>query len=251
MVKLKFVNIKNRKVVSSMSKHVLIIDDDEGLLDALTMTFEDAGYQVSRASDGQEGFNKIQDNQPDVVISDVNMPKIDGFSLCKKVREAGNMVPFLILTSRDGEIDEALGLDLGADDYMSKPFSTRILLARIQALLRREAARAETGAQSTDIAKIGGLLLDRERMEVRYHDQLITITVSEFRLLEVLTQRPGIVYSRDRLLDLLRSDESVVGERIIDTYVRRLRRKFEEIDQGFDYIETVIGAGYRWKSNAD
>lgn len=234
-----------------MAKHILLIDDDPSLIEALTMTFEDAGYEVSRASNGREGLASILNHPPDAVICDVNMPGIDGFSLCRKLREAGNMVPLLILTSRDSEIDEALGLDLGADDYLSKPFSTRILLARIQALLRREGARKRSEPPDSSLVQVGHLLLDTERMEVRYRDALITVTVSEFRLLEVLTKRPGMVLSRDRLLDLTRSDESVVSDRIIDTYIRRLRRKFEAIDHDFDQIETVIGAGYRWKAHAD
>jgi DNA-binding response OmpR family regulator len=229
---------------------ILLIDDDENLLDALSMTFEDAGYQVTCAKDGIQGLERIAEDSPDVVVCDVNMPGLDGFALCRKIREQGNQVPFLLLTSRDNEIDEALGLDLGADDYVSKPFSTRILLARIQALLRREAARAQPAGPGQELVQAGVLAMDPERMEVRYAGEPVGVTVSEFRLLEVLVRRPGLVLSRQRLLELIRSDESVVGERIIDTYIRRLRRKFESIDNTFDRIETVIGAGYRWKTDA-
>jgi DNA-binding response OmpR family regulator len=173
------------------------------------------------------------------------MPGLDGFSLCRRLRESGNRVPLVLLTSRDDEIDEALGLELGADDYVAKPFSTRVLLARVAALLRRDAMRAAHQTEHA-VAK-GALELFPERLEVRYAGKPITVTVTEFRLLEALASRAGFVLSRDRLLEIVRGDESVVAERIIDTYVRRLRRKIEAIDPAFDRIETVIGAGYRWK----
>jgi len=224
---------------------ILLIDDDASLLDALSLTFEDAGYDVLSAPDGQRGLDLVKKEAPDAIISDVNMPGLDGFSLCKKLRESGNRIPLVLLTSRDDEIDEALGLELGADDYIAKPFSTRVLLARITALLRRDAMRA---AQQTEraVAK-GALELFPERLEVRYAGKPLSVTVTEFRLLEALASRAGFVLSRDRLLEIVRGDDSVVAERIIDTYIRRLRRKLEAIDAAFDCIETVIGAGYRWK----
>jgi len=225
---------------------ILLIDDDASLLDALSLAFEDAGHDVLTAVDGARGLETVKKEKPDAVISDVNMPGLDGFALCRKLRESGNAVPLVLLTSRDDEIDEALGLELGADDYVAKPFSTRVLLARVAALLRRDAMRA---AQKTERAAVtlGALELFPERLEVRYAGKLVVATVTEFRLLEAMASRAGNVLSRDRLLEIVRGDESVVAERIIDTYVRRLRRKLEAIDAGFDRIETVIGAGYRWK----
>ena len=224
---------------------ILLIDDDASLLDALSLAFEDAGHDVLTAGNGQRGLEIIKKEKPDAVISDVNMPALDGFSLCRKLREGGDHVPLVLLTSRDDEIDEALGLELGADDYVAKPFSTRVLLARVAALLRRDAMRAAHETERA-VAK-GALELFPERLEVRYAGQPVTVTVTEFRLLEALASRAGFVPSRDRLLEIVRGDESVVAERIIDTYVRRLRRKIEAIDPAFDRIETVIGAGYRWK----
>lgn len=224
---------------------ILLIDDDASLLDALSLAFEDAGHEVTTAPDGQRGLELVKKEAPAAVVSDVNMPGLDGFSLCKKLREAGNGVPLVLLTSRDNEIDEALGLELGADDYVAKPFSTRVLLARVAALLRRDAMRA---AETTERAVTKGKLeLFPERLEVRYAEKPVTVTVTEFRMLEALASRAGMVLSRDRLLEIVRGDESVVAERIIDTYVRRLRRKLEAIETDFDRIETVIGAGYRWK----
>jgi DNA-binding response OmpR family regulator len=225
---------------------ILLIDDDASLLDALTIAFEDAGHEVLTAGDGLRGFERVRDGRPDAVVSDVNMPGLDGFSLCKKLRESGSRVPLVLLTSRDNEIDEALGLELGADDYVAKPFSTRVLLARIAALLRREALRSAPEVEHP-LVKKGALELSPERLEVRYAGVAVVATVTEFRLLEALATRAGMVLSRERLLEIVRGDESVVAERIIDTYVRRLRRKLEAIEPSFDRIETVIGAGYRWK----
>jgi DNA-binding response OmpR family regulator len=224
---------------------ILLIDDDAALLDALSIAFEDAGHDVLTSGDGLRGLERVHADAPDAVVSDVNMPGLDGFSLCKRLREGGSRVPLVLLTSRDNEIDEALGLELGADDYVAKPFSTRVLLARISALLRREALRNSPEPERA-IAK-GALELFPERLEVRYAGTVVVVTVTEFRLLEALATRAGMVLSRERLLDIVRGDESVVAERIIDTYVRRLRRKLEVIEPTFDRIETVIGAGYRWK----
>ncbi len=226
---------------------VLIIDDDASLLDVLSLAFEDAGYEVDTAPDGEQGHSRIAAGGLDAVVSDVNMPGLDGFTLCRRVREAGNLIPLVLLTSRDNEIDEALGLELGADDYVTKPFSTRVLLARIAALMRRQQTLAGETSEPEEVKRQGALALHTDRLEVFFQDRPIKVTVTEFRLLEALTSRPGVVFSRERLLDMVRGDDSVVAERLIDTYVRRLRRKLEAIDTTFDEIETVIGAGYRWR----
>lgn len=223
---------------------VVLIDDDPSLLDVLSLAFEDAGYAVETAPDGAEGLQAIRAQQPDVVVSDVNMPRVDGYALCRTLRDAGNLVPLVLLTSRDSEIDEALGLELGADDFVTKPFSTRVLLARVGALVRREQLRTQTAATS-EPQRVGPLVLDAERLDVRWRDQSIEVTVTEFRLLEFLVERPGMVRSRGMILERLRGD-TVVAERIVDTYVRRLRRKLEQVDPDFASIETVVGAGYRW-----
>jgi DNA-binding response OmpR family regulator len=225
---------------------IVLIDDDRSLLDALALAVEDAGHEVQTYWDGSTGHQAVLVKAPDLVISDVNMPGMDGFTLCRRLRDAGNLVPLILLTARDTEIDEALGLELGADDYVSKPFSTRVLLARVSSLLRREESRAR-GVRSKQRVVSGLLALDPERLEAHYGNTEFTTTVTEFRLLEVLARRPGVVFSRERLLIEIRDDDSVVVERIIDTYVRRLRRRIELIDPDFACIETVIGAGYRWK----
>lgn len=222
---------------------LLLIDDDPSLLEVLTLAFEDAGHHVRTAADGAAGLLALGKGDVELVLSDVNMPLVDGFTLCKKLRESGSDLPIILLTSRDSDLDEALGLEVGADDYVSKPFSTRVLLSRVTALLRRSELRR--GARPTEPqVKVGRLTLSPERVEVSFAGARLEVTVTEFRLLECLASRPGIVFSRDRLLELLRGD-TAVEPRIVDTYVRRLRRKLEQVDPEADVIETVIGAGYR------
>ena len=171
---------------------ILLIDDDSALLNVLALSFEDAGHAVRRAKDGTDGWERIQRKRPDVIVSDVNMPGIDGFALCKKLRTGGDGIPFILLTSRDSEIDEALGLELGADDYVSKPFSTRVLLARVSALLRREELRGGGATKQKRLVQ-GALELDAERLEVRFRGNVIKVTVTEFKLLEAMARRPGIL----------------------------------------------------------
>jgi len=225
---------------------LLLVDDDAALRDALSLAFGDAGHDPVCAESGVEALEKLGREPFDLVVSDVNMPKLDGFALCRKMRASGLMMPLLLLTARDNEVDEALGLDLGADDYLTKPFSTRVLLARVDALLRRESMRAAKSPKNNEITA-GGLTLDTDRMIARFQGTALTLTVTEFRVLEAFAGRVGTVLSRERLLDIVRGDESVVAERLIDTYVKRLRRKLEAIDSSFDRIETVIGAGYKWR----
>jgi DNA-binding response OmpR family regulator len=226
---------------------ILLVDDDPSLVDVLGMAITDAGHELVTAGDGLAALASVAARCPDIVISDVNMPKLDGFALCKKLRDAKNDVPIVLLTSRDSEIDEALGLELGADDYVAKPFSTRVLLARVTALLRRDALRRRA-EPDREIVSAGALALDPERLEATFRGTMLTLTLTEFRLLEAMARRPGIVLSRERLLEIVRGDESVVVERIVDTYVRRLRRKLEAIDPAFEGIETVVGAGYRLRA---
>lgn len=225
---------------------ILLIDDDPALLDVVAMGLEDADHEVIRARDGRSGLARIQSERPDIVVSDINMPALDGFSLCQQIRAAGDSVPVILLTSRDNEIDEALGLDLGADDYIVKPVSTRVLVARIASLLRREALRTEAAPSGDAARSVGPLTLDADRLSVCWHAQALSVTVTEYRMLDALTRRPGVVLSRGQLLEQGRGDDSVVDGRLVDTYIRRLRRKFEALDPDFSGIETVIGAGYRW-----
>lgn len=227
---------------------ILLVDDDAGLLAVLTLAFGDAGHEVVCAGDGRAALVRLERGDIELLVTDVNMPELDGFALVRTLRARGDGLPILVLTARDDEIDEALGLELGADDYVTKPFSNRVLVSRVAALLRRQAIRGGAPVEPPSAARrIGALELDDARLEVRWAGQLMTTTMTELRLLDALTRRPGIVLSRDALLERVRGDGTVVAPRIIDTYVNRLRRKLEAIDPAFDRIETVVGAGYRWR----
>ena len=227
---------------------VLAADDDRGLLEVLTMILEDAGHSVTTARDGNVALQCIQNQRPDVLIADINMPILDGYSLVRRLRAVGDPLPVILLTARNHEIDEAMGLELGADDYITKPYSSRLLLARVAALVRRDQVRSRSVAEPA--LRCGSVEICAERLEVRLHGQLVHVTVSEFRLIEALARRPGVVQTRSRLLDRVRGEDAEAGERIIDTYVRRVRRKFEALDPQFAQLETVVGIGYRWVADA-
>ena len=226
---------------------ILLVDDDPELCDMLALALGDAGHTVDTARDGRSADRAAALAGVDVIVCDVNLPGVDGFTLVKRWRERGLDVPILLLTSRASEIDEALGLELGADDYLTKPTRVRVLLARIGALLRRRERASDRSTSASEVLRVGELALDRDRLELRYREARVTTTLSELRLIEALVQRPGVVCSRARLLEHIRGDDSVVDDRLIDTYVRRMRRKLEAIDPDFDRIETLTGAGYRWR----
>lgn len=223
---------------------VLAADDDRGLLEVLSMILEDAGHSVTTARDGSVALQLIRTHRPDLLIADINMPILDGFSLVRRLRDQGDPLPVILLTARNHEIDEAMGLELGADDYITKPYSSRLLLARVAALVRREQLRLQPPTEAVIVR--GPLDICAERLEVRVRGQQVHLTVSEFRLVEALARRPGVVLSRDRLLDHVRGEDTAAGERIIDTYVQRVRRKLEAVDPHFAALETVVGLGYRW-----
>lgn len=221
---------------------LLLVDDDEAFRQSLSGALEDAGFVVVHANHGQEALERIAGQPVDAVVSDVNMPFMDGFSLCRALREGDSTLPILLLTSRDSEIDEVLGLDLGADDYMTKPFSIRVLVSRLRTLLRRSAPRSEPAEALTS----GSLSLDLERLELRFRETKLDLTLSEIRLLEALIRHPGRVFSRAQLLAQSREEEAgVVGTRIVDTYVARIRRKLREAGAQEAVVETVVGVGYR------
>lgn len=223
--------------------HILLVDDSEDLLEMVALGLSNEGYEVTTASDGEQALERLAEGSFDLLISDVNMPRLDGFGLCMQIREKDTTLPIILLTSRDTEIDEALGLDLGADDYVTKPVSNRVLAARTRALLRRGQARA-----SVEVAvalEHGPITIDVERMEVVVDGSELELTVTEFRLLHFFVEQPGKVLNRDRLLRAMRDDESFVSDRMVDSYVNRLRRKIESAAPGFDGLETVVGMGYR------
>lgn len=235
-----------RKIYADAVPRLLLIDDDPQLLLATELALKADGHEVIALSSGSDAEHSAALARVDLILCDINLPGVDGFSLVKRWRARGITLPILLLTSRDSEIDEALGLELGADDYVSKPVAMRVLCARVTALLRRESQRRTVALPAAKI--VGSLSIDSERCEVRYQNTLISCTLSEFRLIEALIDRVDIVLSRAKLLERVRGEESVVDDRLIDTYIRRLRRKFEAVDPAFVAIETVTGFGYRWRA---
>jgi len=220
---------------------VLLIDDDRGLVDLVSIALEDAGFTVDRAHDGKAGWDRFCAGPPDLVVLDLLMPELDGLELCRRIREQ-HTTPVVMLTSRDDEMDKVLGLDMGADDYVTKPFSTRELIARIRAALRR----VSMGAASAEVLEIRGLRLDRSKRDVRVGETRVMLTATEFELLWILASRPGHVFDRDTLMTVLYG-EIVVSERTLDTFVKRVRRKLRAVEPAFDELETVRSVGYRYK----
>ena len=225
---------------------ILLVDDDRGLVDVLSMSLEDEGFEVLTAVDGRQGWSRFQadEGRVDLAILDLLMPEIDGLHLCRMIRERC-AVPVILLTSRDHEMDKVLGLEMGADDYVTKPFSTRELIARIGAALRR-ARMAGPDVEATGRLRRGPLAMDRERREVSLSGAPVELTVTEFDLLWALMARAGRVLDRDRIIDLVYGEDIVVADRTIDTFIKRLRQKLSQLDPSFQPIETIRGVGYKF-----
>lgn len=222
---------------------LLLIDDDVALCSILRLALEDEGFTVTIASNGLEGLAQFAAKRPDLVLLDVLMPELDGLETCRRIRRIDD-TPIILLTSRGEEVDRVVGLELGADDYVVKPFGTRELIARIRAVARRSRPSSDTDAP----LRVGELEIDRERFFVGWKGLAVDkLTRSEFQLLLVLAMHAGRVLSRDRLIDLVRGDEVSITERTIDTLVKRVRQKLRGVDGEFDEIETVFGVGYRYK----
>ncbi|HUD94889.1 response regulator transcription factor [Sphingobium sp.] len=227
---------------------IALVDDDRNILTTLSIGLQAEGFATRVYADGGTALKALLDNPPDLAIFDVKMPRMDGLSLLQELR-AHSRLPVIFLTSKDEEPDEALGLALGADDYIAKPFSQRLLVARIRAILRRsELARAEPEAASPadlpDPVIRGRLMLDPARHQVVWDGKPVSLTVTEFLILEAMALRPGVVKSRNQLMDAAYSDDIYVDDRTIDSHIKRLRRKFRAIDPEFVAIDTLYGAGY-------
>ena len=236
---------------------ITLVDDDENIVTSVSLALESHGHTVKAYYDGAAGLAALENDPPDVAILDVKMPRMDGMEVLRRLRRTSDM-PVIILTSKDEEIDEILGFNLGADDYMHKPFSQRLLIERVKAVLRR-AGRGETdGAEgpsmsADDVAaravKRGKLTLDPARHESLWDGKSVKLTVTEFLLLQSLAQRPGFVKSRDNLMDAAYDDQVYVDDRTIDSHIKRMRKKFREVDPEFDAIETLYGVGYRYRES--
>ena len=235
-----------------MSHVIALVDDDRNILTWVSIALQAEGFLTRVYTDGQTALKAFSDNPPDLGVFDIKMPQMDGMELLRRVRETSSM-PVIFLTSKDDELDEALGLAMGADDYISKPFSQRLLIARIRSLLRRQdlargtgTAAAESGEADAPLIERGRLVMDPARHKVLWDDKDVTLTVTEFLILEALAQRPGVVKSRNQLLDIAYQDDVYVDDRTIDSHIKRIRRKFRGVDPEFDAIETLYGVGYRF-----
>ena len=233
---------------ASEPRVIALVDDDRNILTTVSIALQSEGFAVRVYADGQSALRAILDNPPDLAIFDIKMPRMDGLELLQSLR-AKSQLPVIFLTSKDEEPDEALGLALGADDYIAKPFSQRLLVARIRAILRRtELARRVPGdAPREDEAQVvrrGRLVMDPLRHHVTWDDQPVALTVTEFLILEALATRPGVVKSRNQLMDAAYPDDVFVDDRTVDSHIKRLRRKFRAADPEFGGIETLYGAGY-------
>ncbi|MBW8743836.1 MAG: response regulator transcription factor [Sphingomonas sp.] len=230
-----------------MAASIALVDDDRNILTSVSIALQAEGFAVRIYTDGETALKALTDNPPDLAVLDIKMPRMDGMELLRRLREK-SPVPAIFLTSKDDELDEALGLALGADDYITKPFSQRLLIARIRAILRRVEMRGR-GDEETPVAeKIvrGRLEMDPARHRVTWAGKEVTLTVTEFLILEALAQRPGFVKSRDQLMDTAYQDDVYVDDRTIDSHIKRLRRKFRQVDNDFKAIETLYGVGYRF-----
>ncbi|WP_324750301.1 response regulator transcription factor [Sphingomonas sp. LY54] len=232
-----------------MSVTIALVDDDRNILTSVSIALQSEGFVTRVYSDGETALKALVENPPDLAVLDVKMPRIDGMELLRRLREK-SALPVIFLTSKDDELDEALGLAMGADDYIAKPFSQRLLIARIRAILRRTEMRAtpveaEEAAEPVQIVR-GRLAMDPARHRVAWDGNDVTLTVTEFMILEALAQRPGVVKSRNQLMDVAYHDDIYVDDRTIDSHIKRLRRKFRAVDEDFSAIETLYGVGYRF-----
>ena len=239
---------------------IALVDDDQNILASLSMALKSEGFDVERFADGRAALEALSQKPADIGVFDIKMPRMDGLELLRRLRGASDM-PVIFLTSKDDEIDELIGLKIGADDYITKPFSQKLLIERIRTILRRTKFRQQaassntakpdgaTGADEASAAYLerGALVLDTQRHACHWRGKSINLTVTEFLILQALAKRPGYVKSRDALMDAAYDDQVYVDDRTIDSHIKRLRRKFRKQDEHFDAIETLYGVGYKFK----
>jgi two-component system response regulator ChvI len=230
---------------------IALVDDDRNILTSVAMTLEAEGFEVETYNDGQAAWDAFNKRMPDMAVLDIKMPRMDGMDLLQRLRQRSSM-PVIFLTSKDDEIDEVLGLRMGADDYVKKPFSQGLLVERIRSLLRRQDAIAGEEIEETEDTKVmvrGDLVMDPLRHAVKWKGHDVSLTVTEFLLLQALAQRPGFVKSRDQLMDVAYDDQVYVDDRTIDSHIKRLRKKMRNTDDEFSAIETLYGIGYRYNED--
>ncbi len=233
-----------------MTQTVALVDDDRNILTSVCMALEAEGFDVRTYVDGEQALRGISAQPVDLAILDIKMPRMDGMELLQRLR-AQSKLPVIFLTSKDDEVDEVLGLRMGADDYIKKPFSQRLLIERIKTLLRRaELGEEPVGSgKPDDVVSRGELTLDSARHMCTWKGKPVVLTVTEFLLIKALAQRPGYVKSRDQLMDAAYGEHIYVDDRTIDSHIKRLRRKFKAVDPEFAEIETLYGVGYRYRAD--
>ena len=225
---------------------ICLIDDDQNILASLSLALKSEKFDVETYSDGIAGLEALKDNNFDIAILDIKMPRLDGLEVLQKLRNSSD-IPVIFLTSKDDEIDQLLGLKMGADDYITKPFSQKLLIERVKVILKRTSFSNEESQLNNDsLIQRGNLLLNMDRHECHWNEERIKLTVTEFLLLESLVNRPGYVKNRDQLMSAAYSDDLYVDDRTIDSHIKRIRRKFKAIDKNFNSIETLYGVGYRF-----
>jgi two-component system response regulator ChvI len=227
---------------------IALVDDDRNILTSIQMALEAEGFAVRTYTDGAEALRGLTSNPVDLAILDIKMPRMDGMELLERLRRQTDL-PVIFLTSKDDEVDELMGLRMGADDYIKKPFSQRLLIERIRALLRREALTRDGGSGGSEIVARGDLVLDAARHMCTWKGKPVELTVTEFLLLKSLAARPGHVKSRDQLMDAAYGEHIYVDDRTIDSHIKRLRKKFRANDDEFAQIETLYGVGYRYRDH--
>ncbi len=232
--------------VNDLLKTILVVDDEKPIVEILQYNLEKEGYLVFTAYDGEEALRMVEENNPDLIVLDIMLPKIDGFTVCRAIR-ATRDVPIIMLTAKELETDKVLGLELGADDYVTKPFSAREITARIRAILRRSAAGRKGPQNGQGTLSIGPVTIDRDRVQVYNQGQPVELTMREYDLLQFLMSRPGFVFSRAQLLNQVWGYEYVGEERTVDVTVRRLREKLENNPAKPEIIHTKRGVGYYFK----
>jgi two-component system response regulator ChvI len=228
---------------------IALVDDDRNILTSVSIALEAEGYRIMTYTDGSSALDGIKSSPPDLAILDIKMPRMDGMETLRRLRQTST-VPVIFLTSKNEEIDELFGLKMGADDFIRKPFSQRLLVERVKAVLRRYAGKDSTQPKEADAAKVlerGLLLIDPERHLCTWKNEPVTLTVTEFLILQALATRPGVVKSRNALMDAAYDDQVYVDDRTIDSHIKRLRKKFKQAEDSFDMIETLYGVGYRFK----
>ncbi len=232
------------------STRITLVDDDRNILASVSMALEAAGYVVNAYDNGENALEKMFDDGTALVVLDVKMPRLDGFEVLARIRKRAPLLPVVFLTSKDDEADQLEGLSRGADDYITKPFSQKLLLARIDVVLRRQRARdGHTDAVVEEVVKRGDLTFDDARQMASWRGQAIDLTVTEFLLLRALAEHPGHVKSRNQLMDHAYGEGVFADDRTVDSHIKRIRRKFKAVDDSFDRIDAVYGAGYKYKGD--